>query len=121
MVGGYKLPHDIDLSGKVAYTTGNPTTPYALGVYDIDQNSYQGFSTAPYNSERLPPYWAVDLRAEKLLTFRSWQLQLYADLLNVLHGENPEFEVYNYDYTESTYISGLPFIPSLGFEAKFEF
>ena len=73
------------------------------------------------NSERLPPYWAVSVRVDKLFTFKRWQLDLYVDLLNVLHGENPEFELYNYDYTEKTYISGLPFIPGPGFEVKVEF
>ena len=45
---------------------------------------------------------------------------MYCDLLNVARGVNPEFEIYNYDYTERTYVRGLPFLPSPGFEAKFE-
>jgi hypothetical protein len=32
---------------------------------------------------------------------------------------NPEFTIYNYDYTESAYVRGLPFIPNIGIEAKF--
>lgn len=119
--GGYELPWDIEVSAKVEYVTGNPTTPYALGVYDVDQDSYQGFQTGAGNSERLPPYWAVSGRIDKLFTFKAWQLDLYVDLINVLHGVNPEFELYNYDYTEKSYIQGLPFIPSPGFEAKFQF
>lgn len=121
VVAGYKLPYDFEVSAKGQYVTGNPTTPYSLGVYDVDQDYYEPFSTGAYNSERLPPYWAVSARIDKLFTFRTWQLDLYVDLLNVIHGENPEFELYNYDYTEKTYISGLPFIPGPGFEAKFEF
>lgn len=120
-LGGYDLPYDMEVSAKVQYVSGNPTTPYALGVYDIDQDVYQGFQTGAYNSERLPPYWAVSARFDKLFTFRAWQLDLYVDLLNLLHGTNPEFELYNYDFTEKTYLKGLPFIPSPGFEAKFEF
>lgn len=120
-VAGYKLPWDFEVSGRAQYTTGNPTTPYDLGVYDIDQDSYMGFQTSAYNSERLPPYWAVNFRIDKLFTFKAWQLDLYLDVLNALHGTNPEFEVYNYDYTEKTYVEGLPLIPSPGFEAKFEF
>ncbi len=120
-LAGYKLPRDFQLGGRLQYATGNPTTPYSLGVYDIDTDSYNAFSTGSRNSERLPPYWTVHLRAEKLFTFRAWQLLVYTDLLNVLRGTNPEFEVYNYDYTEHSYIRGLPFIPSLGVEARFEF
>jgi TonB family protein len=120
-VGSYKLPYDLSVGAKVQYTTGNPSTPYSLGVYDVDQDTYSAFPTGAYNSERLPPFWAVSARIDKLFTFRSWQLLVYVDLINALHGDNPEFEQYNYDYTEKTYFKGLPFIPSPGFEAKVEF
>jgi TonB family protein len=119
-LAGYRLPYDVEVSGKAEYTTGNPTTPYDLGVYDVDQDRYRGFRTGARNSQRLPPYAALSLRADKMFTFRTWQLSLYCDLLNVLRGTNPEFEVYNYDFTERTYIRGLPFLPSPGFEAKFQ-
>lgn len=120
-LGGYELPRGWEVSGKVQYTSGNPTTPYALGVYDVDQDVYQGFQTGATNSERLPAFFAVSARVDKLFTFKTWQLDVYVDLLNVVRGVNPEFELYNYDYTEKTYLRGLPFIPSPGFEAKFEF
>lgn len=120
-LGGYKLPWQVEVSARFQYTTGNPTTPYNLGVYDIDQDSYSGYSTAPYNSERLPPYWAVSARIDKTFTFKLWSLDLFVDLINVVHGTNPEFQLYNYDYTETAYIQSMPFIPSPGFEAKFEF
>ena len=119
-VGGYRLPYDVEVSGKGEYTTGNPTTPRSLGIYDVDQNFYRGFSAGPRNSERLPAYWALSLRADKLFTFKTWQLALYCDFLNVARGVNPEFEINNYDYTERSYVRGLPFLPSPGFEAKFE-
>jgi hypothetical protein len=119
MVAGYRLPYDFEVSGKGEYTTGNPTTPYALGIYDVDQDRYQGFPDGDRNSERLPAYAALSLRAEKLFTFRTWQLSVFCDLLNVARGVNPEFEIYNYDFTERTYVRGLPFLPSPGFEARF--
>jgi len=118
-LAGYRLPYDFELSAKGQYVTGNPTTPYAGGVYDVDQDLYFGYQTADYNSERLPPYLAVDARASKLFTFKKWQLEVFLDLLNAVRGVNPEFQIYNYDYTESRYIRGLPFIPSPGFEARF--
>jgi hypothetical protein len=43
----------------------------------------------------------------------------YVDLMNVVRGVNPEFEIYNYDYSEYAYVRGLPFIPNIGLEAKF--
>ena len=121
LVAGYDLPRDWGVSGKVQYVTGNPYTPQDSGVYDMDQDFYYGFATTNYNEARLPPFQAVDLRVDKTLTFKRAQLELFVDLLNVYRGENPEFVVYNYDYTESAYIRGLPFIPSPGFELEVEF
>jgi TonB family protein len=120
-VAGYRLPYDFEVSTRLQYTTGNPNTPYQGGVYDVDQDFYYGYRSAAYNSERLPAYFATDLRFEKLFTFKSWQLSTYVDFLNVVRGMNPEFEVYNYDYTESAYVRGLPFIPNPGLEAVFHF
>jgi TonB family protein len=117
-VAGYTFPDDFGISGKVQFVTGNPYTPYEQGIYDIDQDSYFAFPSGAYNSERLPSFFSVDLRADKLFTFEQWQLETYIDLLNIIRGKNPEFTVYNYDYTEESYISGLPFIPSIGFEAE---
>ena len=120
-VGGIDLPRDRSISGRVQYVTGNPYTPYDTGIYDMDQDSYLGFATGPRNGERMPPYYAVDFRVDKLRTFKRWQLETYVDFLNVVHGINPEAVRYNYDYTESTFVKGLPFIPSPGFEARFFF
>jgi hypothetical protein len=64
---------------------------------------------------------AVDLRVDKLFTFKWGTFEVFLDLLNAVRGQNPEFTVYNYDYTDSRYIRGLPFIPSPGFQADFRF
>jgi hypothetical protein len=121
LLGGYRFPYDIGFSAKMQYVTGNPYTPFSGGVYDIDQDSYTGFQTGNFNGERQPPFLAVDARIDKLFTFKRWQLETYLDLLNVVKGENPENIQYNYDYTESSWISGLPFIPSPGFNAQVYF
>jgi hypothetical protein len=118
---GYQLPKDLGVSSQIQYVTGNPYTPYSGGILDLDQDFYTGYSTANYNSERLPDYFALNLRIDKKFTFENWQLDTYADFLNVIRGQNPEFVVYNYDFTDSRYIRSLPFIPSLGFETEFHF
>lgn len=117
--GGYDLPHDFGVSAQVQYVTGNPASNFDAGIYDADADFYQGFRAGGYNDERLPPFFQTSLRFDKLWTFRSWQLETYVDLINAVRGVNPEFLIYNYDYSESAYIRGLPFIPNLGIEAKF--
>ncbi|MDP2309688.1 MAG: TonB family protein [Pseudomonadota bacterium] len=116
-VAGYRLPWEIDLGGKFQYTTGNPFTEQSAGTFDTDTGRYTPTS-GPENGARLPPYYALDLRIEKGFTFKRAHLGLYADFLNVVKGDNPEFVLYNYDYTEVGYVSGLPFIPNLGFDLE---
>lgn len=115
---GYDLPFDFGLSAQIQYVTGNPTTPLNAGIYDVDNAAYNGFQLGGYNGERLPSFFQTSFRVDKLWTFKRWQLETYVDLLNTVRGVNPEFRVYNYDFTESAFIRGLPFIPNIGLEAR---
>jgi hypothetical protein len=116
-VAGYRFPHDLELSGRTQLLTGAPYTPQREGAFDLDIAGYTPRS-GPVNSARLAPYWTVDLRVAKTWTWERFRLQAYADVLGVLHGENPQGIQYAYDATESATIAGLPTIPSLGFELK---
>lgn len=117
-LAGYKLPKDWGISSRFRYVTGNPYTPYSGAIYDVDQDNYYPFQTGEPLSERMPPFIALDLRADKRYTFKRWWLETYVDLLNVVRGENPEGLQYNYDYTEEAYVRGLPFLPSVGLRAE---
>ncbi len=116
---GYDLPYDIGVSAQFQYVTGNPDTPFNAGIYDADTDFYTGFSTGGRNTERLPDFFQTSFRVDRLWTFKSWQLETYIDLLNTVRGVNPEFRLYNYDFSDSAFIRGLPFIPNIGLEAKF--
>jgi hypothetical protein len=120
-LAGFDLPHDWGVSGRFRYVTGNPYTPYEGAIYDIDQDSYFPYQGGDVLSDRLPPFMALDLRADKRFTFKHWWLEAYVDLMNVVRGENPESLEYNYDYTDTAYIRGLPFLPSPGVRAEVEF
>ena len=118
-LAGYDLPKDWGVSSRFRYVTGNPYTPFENGVYDIDGDAYFPTQTGGGSSDRMPPFYALDLRVDKTYTFKRWWLETYIDLLNVVRGRNPEAIDYNYDYTESTFIRGLPFIPSVGLRAEY--
>jgi TonB family protein len=115
---GYDLPYDLSVSAQVQFVTGNPSSEYDTAVFDVDSAGYVPFQLGSYNDGRLPPYFQTSFRVDKLWTFRKWQLDTYVDLLNAIRGVNPEFTVYNYDYTQSAYVRGLPFIPNVGIEAR---
>ena len=120
-VASQQLGRDWEISGRFQWVTGNPFTAYEGGIYDMDLDGYIPFATGQYNAERMPAFVALDLRVDKRITFQQWQLDLYVDLLNLVRGENPEYVIYSYDYTDWRYMRGLPFIPSPGFEARFDF
>lgn len=116
--GGYDLPYDFGVSFQVQLVSGNPQSVLNAGVFDVDGGSYSGFRVGPRNDTRLPFFFQTSFRADRKFTFKSWELALYLDLLNTIRGVNPEFTVYNYDYSDFAYVRGLPFIPNIGFEAK---
>jgi hypothetical protein len=117
-LAGYELPWEIQVSGKFQMTSGLPYTAYDGAIYDADLESWSPFSTGDRNSSRLPPYYALDARIEKGLTGKRFRGSIYLDFMNIVRGDNPEFVLYNYDYTESVYVGSLPFIPSPGFEIE---
>jgi hypothetical protein len=116
--GGYDLPRNFGVSLQIQFVTGNPQSVLNAGVYDVDGGSYNGFRIGPRNSGRLPSFFQSSLRVDRRFVFRSWELLTYLDLLNAVRGVNPEFTVYNYDFSDFAYVRGLPFIPNLGIEAR---
>lgn len=116
--GGYDFPFDIGLSAQIQVVSGNPTTPFNAGIYDIDGDFYNGFRIGAGNSDRLPTFVQTSFRVDKTFTFKRWQLEIYLDLINAIRGVNPETTVYNYDYSQFAYVRGLPFLPNLGLEFR---
>jgi len=121
VLASYRLPWDMALSARFQYVSGNPYTPYTGGVYDLDMDRYSGDPSTDKNSERMSPYINLDFRVEQRFNIKRARLSIYADLLGIVQGENPDSVTYNYDYTETSYVEGLPFIPSAGFELELNF
>ena len=59
------------------------------------------------------------IRLDKAFVFEKWKLSFYIDIQNVYNNRNPEGYMYNYDFTESTYLLGLPILPIIGFKGEF--
>ena len=118
LVAGYNLPWNIDISARFRVVSGNPRTPVVDSVYDADSNDYLPVNGAT-NSVRESPFHQLDLRIDKTFVFNTWKLGIYLDIINVYNATNPEGRQYNYDYTESAPLRGLPIIPTLGINARF--
>jgi TonB family protein len=118
LVAGYNLPWNVDVSARFRLVSGNPRTPVAGSVYDADVGEYQPVYGEP-NSVRGPLFHQLDVRVDKTFVFDRWRLGLYLDVLNVYNATNREGTRYNYDYSESRPLRGLPILPTLGVNARF--
>jgi hypothetical protein len=70
------------------------------------------------NSTRLDAFQQLDLRIDRKWLFDAWTFTLYFEVQNALNQANPEGIRYNYNYTESKKITGLPIIPSIGIRGE---
>jgi len=70
-------------------------------------------------SSRIEAFHQLDLRVDKSWVFDLWILSAYIDVQGVYYHANPEAVQYNYDSTQSTYVRGLPILPSFGIKGEF--
>ena len=72
------------------------------------------------NSDRLGPFFQLDLRIDKKHIFDKWCLSIYLDIINsnYFFYKSPELEVWNDFYDDKTTVSNI-FTPSLGYKAEF--
>ena len=113
-LGSYRLGRGWTLGARFRYVTGNPYTPYVAAVADLDAGAYTPIASPFTNSARVAPFHSLDLRVDKTWTFSSWRLTAYLYVRNVYNRQNPEAMSYNYNYSQSQTVAGLPFLPIVG-------
>lgn len=115
--GTYRVGGGVELGGTFRYVSGNPYTPVVAARYDGNVDLYRPIY-GQVNTARSDAFTQLDLRIEKSWT-RGWgKLALYLDVQNVTNRKNPEGRYYNYDYSQSRTVPGLPIIPSLGLRGE---
>ena len=117
LAAGYRLGRGWEVGGTFRLVSGNPTTPIVGSIYDARYDSYLPINGA-VNSSRLPLFHRLDVRVEKKWTFTSWSLAAYLDVQNVYNRQNQEGIRYNFDFSQSTVLPGLPIIPSIGLRGE---
>jgi len=117
LVGLYKLPWNLQVSGRFRYVTGNPTTPVIGSTYLSETDEYVPI-TGKTNSARVDAFHQLDLRLDKKWLFDTWALTTYLDVQNVYNQANVSGTTYSYDYTQSADSTGLPIIPSIGVKGE---
>jgi TonB family protein len=117
-LGSYKLGRGWQVGARFRYVTGSPYTPVVGGVMDYDAGSYAAVDETPANSSRLPAFHQLDLRVDKTWKFDAWQLTAYLDVQNAYNRRNVEAMTYNYDYSKTSSVSGLPILPIVGLKGE---
>ncbi|MBR57691.1 MAG: hypothetical protein CMH54_06485 [Myxococcales bacterium] len=117
MLGTYALGRGWQFSLRFRYYSGNPYTPIVGHILDANTGDYVPIF-GENNAGRLGAFHQLDARIDKTWTFATWKLNLYLDVQNVFMHGNPEAIDYNYDYTQTTYTTGIPILPILGLKGS---
>ncbi|MSP92527.1 MAG: TonB-dependent receptor [Myxococcales bacterium] len=118
-VASYHLPRHWEVGARFRVASGNPQTATLGAVWAEANDSWQPQPSRCVNCDRLPAFHQLDVRIDKRWVYDSWMLNLYLDVQNVYNRANPEAEFWNFDYSQRTWLSGLPTLPSLGVRADF--
>jgi outer membrane receptor protein involved in Fe transport len=109
--GGYKLGISWEFSAKFRLAGGRPFSPINSQDGTIDYENY--------NSNTLPLYHRVDIRAEKRWYFNKWTLTTYADIQNVYNRKN--ISAFRWDKYNKVIVTdkNIGILPSIGISAEF--
>jgi hypothetical protein len=118
LIGGIEVAGNWRFSTRFRYVTGNPYTPVVSAIFDSDQDSFIPVEGEKF-SRRLKGFSQLDFRVDKRVIFDSWTLSFYLDLQNLLNRKNEEQINYSYNYSQSSPITGLPIIGTLGVKGEF--
>jgi TonB family protein len=118
-IASVRLGRGWELGARFRFVTGNPTTPVAGAVFNADSGTYTQVPGRPF-STRVDPFHQLDLRVDKTWSLgRRGTINLYLEVLNVYNNANPEGVQYNYNFTQSAVVTGIPIFPNLGLRAEY--
>ena len=117
-LGSYKLGRGWQAGLRFRYISGTPYTPELGGVMDYDAGTYAPIGSNDRNSARTGAFHQLDVRIDKTWTFSAWKLSAYLDVQNAYVHQNPEGVSYNYNYSKSSSLTGIPFLPIIGLRGE---
>ena len=91
MTAGKKFKNNIELGVKYRYSGGSPYTPTDLinsskkSIWDINQRGVLDYNLL--NTQRLKGQHGLDIRIDKKWFFKSWSLNAYIDVENILNAK----------------------------------
>jgi outer membrane receptor protein involved in Fe transport len=120
LVSSHELNKDWTIGFKWRYQSGQLITP-VIGTIPDTNPDYPDYVIPIYgnlNSERLADSHKLDVRLDRNYPYKTWNMDLYVEALNIYNQDNVTGYDYNADYTEKEKITGLPTIISFGIKAN---
>ena len=118
VVASYQLGHGWDVGARFRYTTGLPRTPVVGAYYDARDDQYSP-SSARRTPSGSPTSTSSTCGSRRPFVYRRVKLNVFLDVQNITDRQNPEEIVYNYNFTQRDYITGLPTLAVLGARVEF--
>jgi hypothetical protein len=112
-LGSYDLGAGFEFGLRFRYATGYPRTP-VVGAYFVPSTGLYQPLFGPQNSIRIPEFISLDARLAKRFKIGKTEAEVYLDVQNVTNHGNPEEIVYNTNFSQRGYITGLPVLPVVG-------
>ncbi|HEX7507168.1 MAG TPA: TonB-dependent receptor, partial [Polyangia bacterium] len=117
LLASYALGKGFEVGGRFRYSTGMPRTPVTDSFLGLDGYSEPTFGA--HNSTRIPAFYQLDVRGEKVFIMQRMKLSVFVDVQNVTNRKNPEEIIYSQNYKQKSTIIGLPTLAVAG--ARLEF
>jgi hypothetical protein len=117
-VGSLDLGKGWEVGLRFRFSTGFPRTPVVGATYNAKTDTYEPVF-GDQNTIRIPVFFQADARVAKHFHIGGTELEAYLDVYNFVARNNPEEIVYNYDYRQRAYITGIPILPVLGLKWTF--
>jgi TonB family protein len=121
-VASYRLGRGWEFGVRMRLVSGNLVTPVRSGpgtpaIYAADSGAYVPLQGQLY-SQRLPLFHQLDLRLDKRWQIKTYRISAYLDVYNVYNNPAVEGVSYDYNFARSTYMTGVPFLPSIGIRGE---
>ena len=110
MTAGKKFKNNIELGFKYRYSGGSPYTPIDIInssnkiIWDINQQAVLDYNLL--NTQRLNGSHVLDIRIDKKWFFKSWGLNAYIDIENILNSKTELPSQYGIDPNLGTMVEG---------------
>ena len=110
MTAGKKFKNNIELGIKYRYSGGSPYTPIDLinsskkSIWEINQRGVLDYNLL--NTQRLNGQHGLDIRIDKKWFFKSWSLNAYIDIENILNAKRQLPSEYGIDPNLGSLVEG---------------